>query len=108
MALNFFRRLMPQGESFTELFCTQAKVIGAAAQELQRLVAGEGGAEARIARISQLERDGDIAAKRVFVAANRTFNAPLDREDILGLAHELDDVTDLIEDFAKVIQRYRV
>ena len=47
-------------------------------------------------------------AKKVFIAANRTFNAPIDREDILQLAHELDDAVDLIEDTAKGIQRYDV
>ncbi len=37
-----------------------------------------------------------------------TFNAPIDREDILALAHLLDDAVDLIEDTAKGIQRYEV
>ena len=50
----------------------------------------------------------DVAARKVFVAANRTFNAPIDREDILQLAHELDDAVDLIEDTAKGIARYEV
>ena len=44
--------------------------------------------------------------RQIFLSANRTFNAPIDREDILALAHELDDVVDLIEDTAKGIQRY--
>ena len=35
-------------------------------------------------------------ARKVFLAANRTFNAPIDREDILALGHVLDDAVDLI------------
>ena len=50
----------------------------------------------------------DAVARKIFIAANRTFNAPIDREDILGLAHLLDDCVDLIEDTAKGIQRYAV
>jgi uncharacterized protein Yka (UPF0111/DUF47 family) len=49
--------------------------------------------------------EADEFAKKVFVAANRTFNAPIDREDILALAHDFDDAADLIEDTAKGIQR---
>jgi uncharacterized protein Yka (UPF0111/DUF47 family) len=48
------------------------------------------------------------SARRVFIAANRTFNAPIDREDILALGHVLDDCVDLIEDAAKEIQRYGI
>jgi uncharacterized protein Yka (UPF0111/DUF47 family) len=47
-------------------------------------------------------------ARKIFIAANRAFNAPIDREDIMRLAHELDDAVDLIEDTAKGIQRYDV
>ena len=50
----------------------------------------------------------DAVAKQVFVAANRTFNAPIDREDILQLAHLLDDCVDIVEDTAKSIERYGV
>ena len=50
----------------------------------------------------------DSVARGIFIGANRTFNAPIDREDILRLAHVLDDVVDLIEDTAKGIQRYAI
>lgn len=61
-----------------------------------------------VAAIRALETEADAVAKRVFIAANRTFNAPIDREDILALAHDLDDAVDFIEDTAKGIQRYEV
>ena len=80
---------MPPEESFTALFCAQAQHILHAAQELRQMVV--------------TGANGDS-----HVAANRTFNAPIDREDILQLAHLLDDAVDLIEDTAKGIQRYAV
>jgi uncharacterized protein len=108
MALNVFSRLMPRQESFTPLFCDQARCILEAAQELRDLMDAESASPPRVAAISAIETAADDVARRIFVAANRTFNAPIDREDILSLAHTLDDVVDLIEDAARIIQRYDI
>ena len=108
MALNLFRFLMPADQSFTALFCEQAKAIAAAGEELRRLIEGEGAVEEHVAEINAIETRADSVARRIFLAANRTFNAPIDREDIITLGHDLDDVVDLIEDAAKAIQRYQV
>ena len=108
MALNLFRVLMPAEEDFTPLFCEQAELIVKAATELRQMVAQQASAAEHVATIRALEMSADNAAKRIFVAANRTFNAPIDREDILELGHVLDDCVDLIEDTAKGIERYRV
>jgi uncharacterized protein Yka (UPF0111/DUF47 family) len=99
---------MPREESFTALFCEQTKCIVAAAQELRRMINTEGSNDIHVTTIRSLELEADEVAKKVFIAANRTFNAPIDREDILALAHDLDDAVDLIEDTAKGIQRYGV
>jgi len=108
MSLNLFSRLMPPEESFTALFCDQAQRILEAARELRDMVTGSGSAEAHVITIRAIEMAADEVAKRVFIAANRAFNAPIDREDILLLAHLLDDAVDQIEDTAKGIQRYEV
>jgi predicted phosphate transport protein (TIGR00153 family) len=108
MSLNLFSRLMPPEESFTALFCEQAQRILEAARELRSMVTGTGSAEGHVAAIRAIEMAADEVAKRVFFAANRAFNAPIDREDILLLAHLLDDAVDQIEDMAKGIQRYDV
>src|SRR3954470_11604670 len=108
MALNLFSRLMPAEEAFTPLFCQQTKRIVEAAQQLRQLVSEETRVEQHVAEIREIEKAADAVARKVFIAANRTFNAPIDREDILALAHLLDDCVDLIEDTAKGIQRYGV
>jgi predicted phosphate transport protein (TIGR00153 family) len=109
MALNLFRRLMPPETSFTSQFCEQAQCIHEAAQELRGMVDRRDVAtEAHITAIRAIEKRADAVARRIFIAANRTFQAPIDREDILVLAHDLDDVVDLIEDTAKGIQRYSI
>jgi uncharacterized protein len=107
MALNLFSRLMPPEKSFTSLFREQADCMVDAAEELRDMVGQrEVAVEAHIASIRIIETKSDAVVRQIFLSANRTFNAPIDREDILTLAHELDDVVDLIEDTAKGIQRY--
>jgi predicted phosphate transport protein (TIGR00153 family) len=108
MPINLFSRLMPPAEDFTKLFCEQVRYIVAASEELAALVAGRNTLDVHAARIRDLEHEADAVARKIFLAANRTFNAPIDREDILILAHVLDDVVDLIEDAAKGIQRYAI
>ncbi len=108
MSLNLFRRLMPREESFTALFVEQAQRILEAALQLRQMIVNNADAEQHVAAIRAIEMAADEAAKRVFIAANRAFNAPIDREDILLLAHLLDDAVDLIEDTAKGIQRYEL
>jgi hypothetical protein len=108
MGLNIFRRLMPPEESFTSLFCELAQRIHEGALELRAMLDGAGSVEQHVARIREIESAADVVARKIFLAANRTFNAPIDREDLLELANDLDDAVDLIEDTAKGIQRYRI
>jgi uncharacterized protein Yka (UPF0111/DUF47 family) len=108
MALNLFSRLMPREEAFTPLFCEQTRCIVEGARELLDMIDGRGPHEAHVAAIRNIEHAADAAARKVFLAANRTFNAPIDREDIIELANRLDDAVDMIEDTAKGIQRYGI
>jgi len=108
MGLNLFARLMPREEAFTRLFCEQTTCIVHAARELLGLVDGTGAVDAHVTAIRGIEVEADAVARRIFLAANRVFNAPIDREDIIGLANRLDDAVDMIEDSAKSIQRYGV
>src|ERR1043165_9743598 len=108
MPLNLFSRLMPAQEAFTPLFCEQAQRIVEAAEQLRQMIAEDILPERHVAIIREIEMAVDAAARKIFIGANRTFNAPIDREDILALAHLLDDCVDLIEDTAKGIERYEV
>jgi uncharacterized protein len=110
MNLNLFSRLMPHEEAFTPLFCEQAQCIVDGARELVSLVDSDGARsiDTHVSAIRAVEVKADAVARRVFLAANRVFNAPIDREDIIALANHLDDAVDMIEDTAKAIQRYDV
>jgi uncharacterized protein Yka (UPF0111/DUF47 family) len=106
MGLNLFSFLMPRQESFVPLFCEHWKTVCQAAQALGRMVDAPATTAAETAQIRQFESEADRIARSIFVAANRTFNAPIDREDILSLTHLLDDVIDQIDDTAKMIERF--
>jgi predicted phosphate transport protein (TIGR00153 family) len=109
MALNLFSRLMPPEKAFTTLFCEQASCIADAAEELRDMVEQHKvPIDAHVASIRAIETRSDGVVREIFLSANRTFNAPIDREDIMMLAHDLDDIVDLIEDTAKGIQRYQL
>ena len=109
MAFNLFSRLMPPEISFTNQFCEQTKCIHDAALELRDMVDHQQvTTDKHVASIRVIEKRADSVARKIFIGANRTFQAPIDREDILLLAHDLDDVVDLIEDTAKGIQRYAI
>jgi len=108
MSLNVFSAFMPREESFTPLFVEQAGFILQAADELRQLMADDSAIGKHVAAIRRIELTADDVARRIFVAANRTFNAPIDREDILELARRMDDCVDLIEDTAKGILRYEL
>jgi len=108
MSFNLFSRLMPAEEAFTPLFCEQAQCIVQAAYELRQMIGVDAAEQHHVTTIRDIEIAADAVARRIFIGANRTFNAPIDREDILALAHVLDDCVDLIEDTAKAIQRYGV
>lgn len=108
MGLNLFGALMPPEERFTGLFCEQASHIHEAATELRTMMVEGTDTGRHVAAIRAIEKTADVVVRRIFLAANRTFNAPIDREDILSLGRELDDAVDLIEDTAKGIARYDV
>ena len=64
--------------------------------------------DSHVAAIRAIESAADIVAKKVFIAANRTFNAPIDREDILDLISSLDDVIDYVEEVADYMGLYKI
>ena len=60
------------------------------------------------ARLKELERTGDDYTQQLVSLLNATFITPLEREDILALAQELDDMVDGIEASASRMAIYGV
>lgn len=53
-----------------------------------------------------IERNADEKTHRIIEELNTTFITPFDREDVYELAHELDDIIDLIEDVIRNVYLY--
>jgi hypothetical protein len=59
-------------------------------------------------RMKELEHTGDEITHQIVDRLNRTFVTPLDREDILALAHALDDVVDCLDGVCERLVLYKV
>ena len=84
-------RLLPTDDRFFALFNDAAANVAECARRLRELLDGaDGGLEAVVAA----ERRGDELIRQILTRLNTSFVTPFDREDIHGLAEELDDVVD--------------
>ena len=97
--------LVPHERRFYDLFRRQGELVSAALTELSKsLLEGR----SRQPRMRDLEHACDDVTAEIYALANRTFVAPIEREDIVALAASLDDVVDLAEEVSDKLDLYRV
>ncbi len=100
--------IIPRDKTFFELFEKAGEVMVRAADAYARLVLDYAQREEHVARIRQVEHDGDEIAHRTFDRLDQTFITPFDREDIETLTLRVDDVIDEIDAAAKRLTLYRI
>jgi len=100
--------LMPRKGTFFVLFIQHAENALEAAQALEKLVTDFTRLEDKVRDIHAIEHYGDKLTHQIIEELNATFVTPLDREDIVGLASKIDDVTDVCYDVAEMISLYKV
>jgi uncharacterized protein len=97
--------LVPRERRFYELFRKQGALLRETLSELSKsLLEGR----SRHPRLRDLEHQADNVTHEIYRLTNRTFVTPMDQEDILLLAHSLDEVVDLAEEVADKIDLYNV
>jgi len=102
-------RFTPQDNSFFELFATSASHLVDGAHELTTLLAVEHSERETVtSRIRDIEHAADESTHAIMRKVNSSFITPFDREDIYGLASNLDDCMDLMEAAADLIVLYRI
>jgi predicted phosphate transport protein (TIGR00153 family) len=101
-------RFLPERTDFFVAFRAAASNGAEAARLLTDLVTGQERPDQAIARLRDLEHQGDEITHRIFTALARTLIAPLDYEDIRALTRQLDDVTDAIEDAGQRLVLYHL
>jgi len=100
--------IVPQDTLFFELMEKQAKVAHDASQELSELFKDYRSVSARAAKIRELENEGDLLMRDIYVALNKTFIVPIDHGDISSLASSLDDVLDLADHATHLLLIYKI
>lgn len=88
---------IPRETAFFALFKKQVNEVIAAAQLFRDAITHYEGVDSYGERFSDLEHAADLTTHEIIDKVNRTFITPIDREDIYTLAHELDDVIDMID-----------
>jgi uncharacterized protein len=97
--------LVPRERRFYELFKRQGALVSETLTELSKsLLEGR----SRHPRLRDLEHECDSVTHDIYNLTNRTFSPPIEPEDILLLAHGLDEVVDLAEEFADKVELYGV
>ena len=100
--------IIPREPKFFDLFEKDVENVATAARELASLFDNYNNVPQRVARLTELEHQGDYITHQIMEQLHRSFVTPLDREDIVTLTERLDDVMDFIEDAANSMLMYRI
>jgi predicted phosphate transport protein (TIGR00153 family) len=100
--------LLPRDRTFFDLF-TEAGQNGLHAARLLDEMMGSWPEDRGLARdILKAEQEGDRITHDIAQRLNSTFVTPIDREDIYGLATQMDDIVDFIEEAADFLGLYKI
>ena len=100
--------LLPRDRTFFDLFIEAGQNAVRAAKLLDEMMHTwpEGGALSR--EIVAAEQEGDRITHDIVKRLNTTFVTPIDREDIYGLATQMDDIVDFTEEAADFLGLYKI
>ncbi len=101
-------KFMPSNPKFSEKFTAAARNAHATAQALVDLLENYTDVNAKVQRVRDLEHEGDRLSGEVTSLLAESFIVPFDREDIIALNDELDDLVDDMEDAARKLSLYGV
>ena len=104
----FRLRIIPREEKFFDDFVKLADRIVSGATLLERMLASDPPAWDTALQIKQIEHECDALTHEIIQRLNRTFVTPIDREDIYGLATQMDDIVDYIEEAADFMVLYKI
>jgi uncharacterized protein len=97
--------LIPREVRFYELF---GKLGALVSETLTELCSSLLDGRSRHPRLRELEHECDDVTREIYNLTNRTFVTPMEQEDILLLAHSLDEVVDFAEEVADKLELYGI
>src|SRR5919201_5889581 len=100
--------LVPRDRTFFDLFIEEGQNTVRAARLLDEMM-GSWPDDGGLARdILKAEQEGDRITHDIIQRLNSTFVTPIDREDIYGLATQMDDIVDYTEEVADFLGLYKI
>lgn len=99
---------LQRDRQFFALLTDAAQNLLESSQTFAQLIENLSEASTLAARLKDLERRGDRYTHEVITLLNKRFVTPIDREEILALALEIDDVVDGLEAVASRLDIYRI
>jgi uncharacterized protein len=109
---SLFSRFMPKEGKFFDLFNAHAELVVQGGRQLALLVGELDQGPENLARhtqaIDEVERRADKITHDAIALLHTSFNTPLDRDEIHSLIVRMDDILDLIQDFAESMYLYDV
>jgi uncharacterized protein len=100
--------LLPRDSAFFELFVEAGQNTLHAARLLDEMMAAWPDAGGLGRDILKAEQEGDRITHDIVHRLNHTFVTPIDREDIYGLATQMDDIVDFTEEAADFLGLYKI
>jgi predicted phosphate transport protein (TIGR00153 family) len=100
--------LLPRDQTFFDLFIEAGKNSVAASRLLDRMMHEWPDCAELPAQVVEAEHEGDRITHEIVKRLNSTFVTPIDREDIYGLATQLDDIVDYTEEAADFLGLYQI
>ena len=105
----WFSKLLPREGNFFELFNQHSAFTSEGARAFMAMIQNYNDVPLREKHASEVdvaERAADKITAEVNRLLHRTFITPIDREHIHGLINAMDDILDLLQDSAEVMQLY--
>jgi len=100
--------LLPRDRTFFDLFIEAGKNTLEASRLLDRMMATWPDSGELSKQIFDAEQEGDRITHAIIKRLNSTFVTPIDREDIYGLATQMDDIVDYTEEAADFLGLYKI
>ncbi|HET7573841.1 MAG TPA: DUF47 family protein [Solirubrobacterales bacterium] len=100
--------LLPRDRTFFDLFIEAGQNTVRAARLLDEMMLTWPDSGSLSREIVIAEQEGDRITHAIVQRLNSTFVTPIDREDIYGLATQMDDIVDFTEEAADFLGLYKI
>ncbi|HEX4463148.1 MAG TPA: DUF47 family protein [Solirubrobacterales bacterium] len=100
--------LLPRDRTFFDLFIEAGENTVKASRLLDQMMATWPDSGDLSKQVVDAEQEGDRITHTIIKRLNSTFVTPIDREDIYGLATQMDDIVDYTEEAADFLGLYKI